>query len=120
MLRPASLVVVGASRRRGTVGGECLHNLLVGRYPGDLYVVNPNADEVQGVRAYASVAELPAPVELAVIAVPAVAALAAAHPEIAELDCNPLIAGHTGAVVVDARVRIAPPPPPHQFGAVNT
>ena len=49
-----------------------------------------------------------------------VAALAAAHPEIAELDCNPLIAGHAGAVVVDARIRIAPPPPPHQFGAVDT
>ena len=38
-----------------------------------------------------------------------VAALAAAHPEIAELDCNPLIAGPHGAVVVDARVRVAPP-----------
>ena len=48
VLRPASLVVVGASRRRGTVGGECLHNLLVGRYPGDLYVVNPNAERFRG------------------------------------------------------------------------
>jgi ATP-grasp domain len=37
------------------------------------------------------------------------AALAAAHPEIAELDCNPVIAGPAGTLVVDARVRIAPP-----------
>jgi acetate---CoA ligase (ADP-forming) len=37
-----------------------------------------------------------------------------AHPEIAELDCNPLIAGPDGALVIDARVRVeaAPPPPP--------
>ena len=44
-----------------------------------------------------------------------VAALAAAHPAIAELDCNPLIAGSDGAVIVDARVRLqaaeAEPPP---------
>src|SRR6185369_251511 len=40
-----------------------------------------------------------------------VAALAAAHPEVAELDCNPVLAGTVGATVVDARVRIAAPPP---------
>ena len=43
-----------------------------------------------------------------------VSAMVHAHPEIAELDCNPLIAGPTGATIVDARVRVAvsePPPP---------
>jgi acetate---CoA ligase (ADP-forming) len=43
-----------------------------------------------------------------------VSAMVEAHPEIAELDCNPLIAGPDGALVVDARVRVeavAPPPP---------
>ena len=49
-----------------------------------------------------------------------VSALAAAHPEIAELDCNPVIASEHGAVVVDARARLAPPPPPHHYGALNT
>jgi hypothetical protein len=37
-----------------------------------------------------------------------------AHPEIVELDCNPLIAGPDGVVIVDARVRVetaAPRPP---------
>jgi acetate---CoA ligase (ADP-forming) len=38
-------------------------------------------------------------------------ALAAAHPEVIELDCNPVIVGERGAVVVDARVRVAPPSP---------
>jgi acyl-CoA synthetase (NDP forming) len=46
-------------------------------------------------------------------------ALAAAHPEIAELDCNPVIAGPDGALVVDARVRIAPPPVHRPVGALD-
>ena len=37
------------------------------------------------------------------------AALAGAHPEVIELDCNPVIVDRHGAVVVDARVRVAPP-----------
>jgi len=41
-------------------------------------------------------------------------AMVEAHPEIVELDCNPLIAGPDGALIVDARVRVetAPAPPP--------
>jgi hypothetical protein len=46
-------------------------------------------------------------------------ALAAAHPEIAELDCNPVIAGPAGAVIVDARVRIGVPPEHRPPGAVD-
>ena len=48
-----------------------------------------------------------------------ISALAAAHPEIAELDCNPVIAGSLSTVVVDARVRIAQPPPRHRVGALD-
>jgi acetyl coenzyme A synthetase (ADP forming)-like protein len=48
-----------------------------------------------------------------------VAALGAAHPEIAELDCNPLLAGPEGAVVLDARIRVAAPPPPRPFPALD-
>ena len=40
-----------------------------------------------------------------------VAAMADAHPEIAELDCNPVIVASGGAVIVDARIRVAPPRP---------
>jgi acetate---CoA ligase (ADP-forming) len=71
VLRPASIAVIGASRRRASVGGELLHNLLAGGYGGDLYAVNPHAGEVQGLPAYASLADVPRSVELAVIAVPA-------------------------------------------------
>jgi hypothetical protein len=44
-----------------------------------------------------------------------VGALAAAHPAVAELDCNPVIAGPGGAVVVDARVRLQEPSPTGPF-----
>ncbi len=48
-----------------------------------------------------------------------VSALAAAHPEIAELDCNPLYAGPDGAIVLDARIRVTAPPPPRPFPALD-
>ena len=48
-----------------------------------------------------------------------IGALAAAHPEVAELDCNPVIATPDGAVVVDARVRLGPPPPRRPAGALD-
>ncbi len=48
-----------------------------------------------------------------------VAALAAAHPEIAELDCNPVIASSDGAVIVDARIRLVPAPDRPPVGALN-
>ncbi len=48
-----------------------------------------------------------------------IAALGAAHPEIAELDCNPVLAGPDGAVVVDARIRVSAPPPARPFPALD-
>ena len=49
----------------------------------------------------------------------AIAALAAAHPEIAELDCNPVLVGPAGATVVDARIRIAAPRPPRPYPSLD-
>ena len=48
-----------------------------------------------------------------------VSALAAAHPEIAELDCNPVLAGPGAAIVVDARVRIEAPTPPRPYPSLD-
>jgi acetyl coenzyme A synthetase (ADP forming)-like protein len=72
-LRPASVAVIGASRQRGTVGGEVFHNLLSSGFDGPVYPVNFAAGVVQSVAAYPSVRAVPGPVELAVIAVPAAA-----------------------------------------------
>ena len=68
-LRPRSVAIVGASRRRGTVGGEVLHNLIESPFDGPIYPVNPSSDSVQDVPAFASVAEIPEEIDLAVIAV---------------------------------------------------
>ncbi len=74
---PSSIAVVGASRHRGKIGYEILHNLIVNEFQGTLYPVNPKATSVHGIRAYRSVLEIPEPVDLAVIAVPADVALEA-------------------------------------------
>ena len=70
-LEPRSVAVVGASRRRGTVSGELLHNLLEAGFNGPVYPVNPKASVVQSVVAYKSVLDVPGPVDLAVLALPA-------------------------------------------------
>lgn len=70
-LEPKSVAVVGASRRRGTVGAEILRNLLSSEFEGVVYAVNPQADVVQSLPAYDSVSEIPGQVELAVVVVPA-------------------------------------------------
>jgi acetyl coenzyme A synthetase (ADP forming)-like protein len=70
-LEPTSVAVIGASRRRGTIGGELFHNIIEGGFSGVCYPVNRNADSVQAVASYHSVEEVPHPVDLAVIAVPA-------------------------------------------------
>src|SRR5215467_8015340 len=52
--QPRSIAVVGASRRRGTIGGGVFHNLLESGFPGPVYPVSPHPT-VQSVRAYADV-----------------------------------------------------------------
>jgi acetate---CoA ligase (ADP-forming) len=76
---PRAVAVIGASRRRGTIGGELFHNLLSYGFDGPVYPVNPSAAVVQSVPAYATVEAIPGPVDLAVVAVPA-----AEVPEVAE------------------------------------
>ncbi len=79
ILAPRSLALVGASRKPGSVGAEVLRNLVESGYGGTLYPVNPSAGELGGLQAYPSLAALPGEVELAVIAVPAVAVVEAAR-----------------------------------------
>src|SRR3954447_17104922 len=83
LLAPRSVVLVGASRRPGTVGHRLLLDLLNGDYAGPLHVVHPEADEVLGVSAVRAIADLPVdpehPLDLAVIAVPADAVLDMVH-----------------------------------------
>jgi len=73
LLRPESVAVVGASRRRGTVGREILRNVVAGGFAGAVYPVNPRASSLEGLHCLASVDDLPERVDLAVLAVPAAA-----------------------------------------------
>jgi acyl-CoA synthetase (NDP forming) len=68
-VEPRSVAVVGAGRTRG-VGAAIFHNL-AGSFRGPVYPVNPHARRIGALNTYASVADVPGPVDLAVIAVPA-------------------------------------------------
>lgn len=69
LLFPRSVAVIGASRAEHSVGQTVLRNLLAGDFSGPVYPVHPTAVAVAGVRAYASVLEIPDDVDLAVVAV---------------------------------------------------
>lgn len=68
---PRSVAVIGASRRRGTISGEVLHNIMSYEFNGPVYPVNPTSPVVQSMVSYPSVADIPGPVDLAVVVVPA-------------------------------------------------
>jgi acetyl coenzyme A synthetase (ADP forming)-like protein len=67
---PQSVAIVGASRDPEKLGYAVLANLKDGGYTGDLYPVNPKADEILGLKAYPSVLDIPNAVDLAVIVIP--------------------------------------------------
>jgi acetate---CoA ligase (ADP-forming) len=69
--RPRSIAVIGASREKGTIGGELFRNLIDADFNGPVYPVNRRATVVQSVAAYDSVLRCPGPVDLAFIVVPA-------------------------------------------------
>lgn len=79
LLRPGSVVVIGAGRRRGSVGYAVLENIKSGGFSGQLYAVNPHAEEILGVPSYQTVGDVPVACDLAVVCVPA-----ALVPDVAE------------------------------------
>jgi acetyl coenzyme A synthetase (ADP forming)-like protein len=107
---PRSIAVVGASRTRGQLGTEVLHNLRSTGFRGSLYAVNPNATEIDLIPCFPSVRSIEGPVDLAVIAVPA------KHVEAVVDDCvakgvRALVVitagfGETGAAGREAELRI--------------
>ncbi len=94
LLNPTSVAVVGASRKVESIGGAILANLIRDGFTGKIYPINPNAAEVQGLRAFPSVSAVGSPVDLVVIAVPAAVVEAVVD------DC--VTAGVRGLVVITA------------------
>lgn len=70
-LAPRSVAVIGASRERGKIGSEILHNLVSAGFTGRQSVVHPSAVEIDGVPAVRRLDEIPGDIDLAVICVPA-------------------------------------------------
>jgi acyl-CoA synthetase (NDP forming)/GNAT superfamily N-acetyltransferase len=71
LLRPESVSVVGAGTHQGGLGHQILENLVAGGFRGPVYPVNRGAGEVCGLPAWPSLLEVPDPVDLVVVAVPA-------------------------------------------------
>jgi acetate---CoA ligase (ADP-forming) len=67
---PRSIAVIGASRRRDSIGFALLHNLIANQFSGAIYPVNPHAQAIHSLKCYPNVAAIPDPVDLAVILVP--------------------------------------------------
>ena len=70
LLHPESIVVIGGSNNTHKPGGAVVRNLLNGHYEGTLRIVNPKEDEIQGVKVFHDVKELP-PTDLAILVVAA-------------------------------------------------
>ncbi|WP_195372733.1 MULTISPECIES: acetate--CoA ligase [Parabacteroides] len=69
LIDPKSIVVVGGSNNVHKPGGRLVRNLLDGKYKGELYVVNAREDDVQGLKSYHSVHDIP-DTEMAIISIP--------------------------------------------------
>lgn len=70
LFRPRSVAVIGASRKKGHLARELLHNLIGYEFEGKVFPVNPRADVVHSIKCHATVGDIPDEVDLAVIVVP--------------------------------------------------
>src|ERR1700754_703598 len=71
MMRPKAVAVIGASAEDGKIGNSVMKNLINGGYAGEIYHINPKADEILGRKAYKNIGDVPGDVDVAVFAVPA-------------------------------------------------
>src|SRR5256884_2142730 len=74
---PQSIALIGASRDQEKIPGRLLSMLRKNDYPGKLYPINPNYDDIDGLKCYRSIADIGAPIDLAVVIIPARAVLTA-------------------------------------------
>jgi acetyltransferase len=76
LINPASIVVVGGSDDLFKPGGKVLKNIIEGKYKGNLYVVNPKQDKIQGIKSYRVLNDIP-DTDLAIIEISASSCLQA-------------------------------------------
>ena len=113
LFRPKSVAIIGASRTPGKVGHIVAKNTIESGFEGGIYPINPRAEEILGLKCYASILDVPEAVDLAVIAIPAKHVLQAAE-ECGRKGVKGLIVisagfkeiGHEGAILEKKLVEI--------------
>jgi acetate---CoA ligase (ADP-forming) len=91
---PESIALIGASRDHEKIPGRLLSMLRKNEYPGKLYPINPNYEDIDGLKCYKSIADIGQPIDLAVVLIPARAVLGALE------QCA--IAGVRNAVIISS------------------
>jgi len=71
LFRPKGVAVIGASAKELHIGNRIIKNLVDFGYTGNIYPINPNADEIRGLKAYKSLLDVPGPVDVAHMVIPA-------------------------------------------------
>jgi acyl-CoA synthetase (NDP forming)/RimJ/RimL family protein N-acetyltransferase len=71
ILFPERVAVIGASRNDQSMGSLLMRNIIEHGYQGEVYPIHREADEIQGLTAYRSIRDVPEPVDLAIVVVPA-------------------------------------------------
>src|SRR3954447_2333806 len=74
---PESIALIGASRDLEKIPGRLLSMLRKNEYPGKIYPINPNYGDIDGLKCYRTIAEVGAPIDLAIIIIPARAVVGA-------------------------------------------
>jgi acyl-CoA synthetase (NDP forming) len=95
LFRPHNVAVIGASRTPGKHGHTPLVYLKRCGFPGGIFPVNPAEREIEGLACYRSIADVPAPIDCALLVIPAAASIAAVR-DCAECGVRTLIIGATG------------------------
>lgn len=91
---PQSVAIIGATDKPNSVGRTLLWNLMSNPFGGTIYPINPKRSSVLGITAYPAVGQVPAPVDLAVIAIPA--------PQVPQAVQECVAAGVKGAIIISA------------------
>ena len=101
LFQPRSVAVIGASADAARIGGRSIAYMLARGFEGAIYPVNPNRAEVQGLKAYASVASLPAAPDVGIVVVPAPAVVQAVR-DLGARGCGTAIVFSSGFAEVGA------------------
>jgi acetate---CoA ligase (ADP-forming) len=70
LFKPRAVAIIGASIKELSIGNVITRNLQTYGYKGDIYPINPSAPDIQGIRAYKSLEDVPGPIDLAHIIIP--------------------------------------------------